>query len=158
MWPGAVFDKRVIGHTIWGLCEFLICPGDEWVRHGDDVLAKNPLRKVVLCSRPELYWGGYNGGVCFVNDPASIYLDAVDVQKAAAEFAGDDVSVGAMYLRWPRKGIVYSMPPLGEESDLLEMPEHLLQNAFDREIRRTIVPPPKPPKPPLGFPTSVHSS
>lgn len=159
IYPGAAMDKRVVNYTTRGMFEFVICPPADWVRWGDEILAKNPIAKVVLCARPEIYWSPH-GWVQFVHDTEQKLLVGREVVNAAGELYGDDVSVAALHLRWPKKGITFTVPPAEEIPELgMTVESPTPHNMFDAEIERLIkgskIPPPSMPKTPIGYPGGV---
>jgi len=89
-----------------GFVESVTCPGDDWVRHGDAVLAEHPVREVVV-TEPADYAVGLS--LRLTADPEGRAFGHVAIREAVAASHGSwiaaldagTVALELLRLRWP---------------------------------------------------------
>jgi len=90
-----------------GFVESVTCRGDDWVGHGDAVLAEHPVREVVV-AEPADYAGGLSS-LRLTADPEGRAFGHVAIREAVAASHGswiaaldaDTVALELLRLRWP---------------------------------------------------------
>ena len=91
-----------------GFVHSVTCSGDDWVRHGDAVLAEHPVREVVV-TEPADFAVRSDGGWGLAADPEGLAFDHAEIRESVRRWHGDwiaaldagVVALGLLRLRWP---------------------------------------------------------
>lgn len=91
------------------------CSPAAWVAHGDRLLTREPVSRVVLTSQPAVF-DADDGTECrFAGDPKPVHFTRAECWAADAGSGDPRPLAGMLRLRWP--GVEFELPPLPLEGE-----------------------------------------